>query len=91
MQGVTVGSGQGAGLVSLQQLLQQQAGYLQHGVVPQHYLPQPDTHTLGHGAVVAAQQGEQYSCTRTFEKFHSARRWPLLVESLIALSHLRIS
>ena len=77
MQGVTVGSGQGAGLVSLQQLLQQQAGYLQHGVVQQHYLPQPDTHTLGHG-VVAAQQGEQYSCTLTSDKFHSARRRPLL-------------
>ena len=58
MQGVAVGSGQGAGLVSLQQLLQQQAGYLQHGVVQQHYLPQHDTHTLGHGAVVAAQQGQ---------------------------------
>ena len=53
-----MGSGQGAGLVSLQQLLQQQAGYLQHGVVQQHYLPQHDTHTLGHGAVVAAQQGQ---------------------------------
>ena len=72
-----MGSGQGAGLVSLQQLLQQQAGYLQHGVVPPHYLPQPDTHTLGHG-VVAAQQGEQYSCKLSSEKFNSARRTPLL-------------